>query len=69
MKNLLLILFKMYIFKCRNINVKLLIQGAKDYLSFQYKILKNKVLLSEKHDESIGQLDAIWSPFIDINCL
>ena len=69
MKKMLLILFKMYIFKCRNINVKPSIQEAKDYLSFQYEILKNKVLLSEKHDESIGQLDAIWSPFIDIKCL
>ena len=70
MKNLLLIFFKMYIFKCRNVNVKPSIQGAKNYmyLTFQYKILKNKLLLSEKHDESIGQLDVVWSPFIDMNC-
>ena len=67
-EKLLLILFKMYIFKCRNINVKPSIQGAKNYLTFQYKILKNKLLLSEKHDESTGQLDVVWSPFIDMNC-
>ena len=60
--------FAVNIFKCRNINVKPSIQGAKNYLTFQYKILKNKLLLSEKHDESIGQLDVVWSPFIDMNC-